>query len=230
LLGFATQHKYSEDRVFEKLRKEKSPRDYQVLFFAANITLKDLISRLRDWECVRKSANIANMTQNEMNMEFRSKFKYDKSKIQCFRCKKFGHYKSECEMNKEKINSVHNLDSGLDTREIYLNDQKCVALFDTGASDNFIGSKLIKDINGVVFDNLIANKEYSLVDGSKILIEKSVGLNLTYNSVKKFVRFNIINGECKSIIINNRLVKELNRSNINMAINQCVRLYQLFVV
>lgn len=42
--------KLGEELVFKKLRRTKAPAKYQIIFYTPNITLDELVNRLRDWE------------------------------------------------------------------------------------------------------------------------------------------------------------------------------------
>eukprot|EP00268_Persea_americana_P051130 TRINITY_DN5623_c0_g1_i2.p1 TRINITY_DN5623_c0_g1~~TRINITY_DN5623_c0_g1_i2.p1 ORF type:complete len:341 (-),score=50.50 TRINITY_DN5623_c0_g1_i2:1073-2095(-) len=51
--------------------------------------------------------NHASIEKNSSGQQALEKARYDKTKIQCFRCKKFGHFRSQCRIKFPKRNSEH---------------------------------------------------------------------------------------------------------------------------
>lgn len=212
---------HEEGIVFKKLRREIAPERYQMLFFAPNMSLDDLLMRLRDWESLDRQGGVGKERcggtgdQSGVRAE-----KYEKNWMEratCYRCGEVGHVKAYCPVSTrggERVAaSAHNVsysEHALDEREVRLNDMNYLAIFDTGATHSMIGKRLLGRMGKIVIERLGNAKKFSMINGGHIEVVRTVTLSVIYEGKRRLEKFFIIEDErCHKVIIGNKLVKEL---------------------
>jgi hypothetical protein len=208
LKEWADSRNIPEERILKKLRAERASKELSILFFTTQQDINGIVQRLIEWERndrvhLRQSTIFSlNYKQSrESNVKEPLRRNADKKDIQCYACKEFGHYKNECNKNNiEKINSIHKINGRTDCRYIYLNGKKIVAQFDSGASDNFIGEELLKQLQ-VKPSIAQGTNEFIVADGRKVVLNREVYLDIMYKANLYNLRFYVIDGDSKSLLL-----------------------------
>ncbi|KAG0439768.1 Transposon Ty3-G Gag-Pol polyprotein [Dictyocoela muelleri] len=210
------QIKGSENQVFAKLRKEKSPKTLQVIFYSFNISLKEAIERVKEWESFtykpkRYYKSWRNLSQSNENNVRKQNLNKSKSEIVCYKCKEKGHYSNRCPNKTEHINSfdkVVNVKNKLDIENIEIDNKSIPVIFDSGASESVITSRMLDNVKPNKIVNV--NKEFSLIDGSIVKIEKAAVINFLYKNTRFTESFNIVrNARTAEILLCNSIVKKI---------------------
>ncbi|KAG0436532.1 hypothetical protein DMUE_4180 [Dictyocoela muelleri] len=85
---------------------------------------------------------------------------------------------------------------------------KIPVIFDTGASESVVTSKMLENIK--TKDIVNVDKEFALIDGSIIKVRNAVDIEFLYNNKKFSERFNIVkNSKNAEILLCNRIVKKI---------------------
>ncbi|KAG0420327.1 hypothetical protein EQH57_0196 [Dictyocoela roeselum] len=217
----ANERNIGEDEIFRKLRSEKHPKTLQMIFYSFNVTFKDVIERVLEWE-IHSSDNRINKTfisQKEQNKPAYSKI----SSIRCFKCNELGHYSNKCTKKGDMANNVEphkSFGRNLDTEDVIIDGKTFNAIFDTGASESVITSKILTQITNKKIIN--KNEEFTLINGTKVNVTRAVILELKYRERCFEETFNIIeNDNMSEILICNSLVKKL-RDSSNIPVECCI--------
>ncbi|KAG0435277.1 hypothetical protein DMUE_4800 [Dictyocoela muelleri] len=141
----------SEDDVFRKLRSDPAPRTLQTIFYSFGVKLSDVIERVIEWENYMSKGNFSKRmpTKNSEKEFLKAKDNTKKLDVRCYKCNEIGHYSIKCKIKKEKLNVVDKkkcYDEKLDTEAIFIQGQRFTAIFDTGASESVITSKILISI------------------------------------------------------------------------------------
>ncbi|MGL5708136.1 MAG: reverse transcriptase domain-containing protein [Aeromonas sp.] len=219
---FCKLNNLSEEDIFKKLRKEYSPQNLQNLFYAFDQKLEDVIKRVIEYENFKPvDTGISKKFKRKYNENVRTERnalearKYDrksKDEIQCYNCKKFGHYSNECTESKKQINKINNKiyiknESNIDERKVRINNKEFNVIFDTGAAVSMITSRMLKYFKSS--DIIDVDKEFCLFNGVELHVKRAINLTVEYENKKHEEIFYIAEmSNNESILLSNNLVKK----------------------
>ena len=157
-----------DNHILDKLRKEKTPNDLMMIFLTITTDVDDLIARVVYWENHARTQNHIYGGRRIKPRDTTSKYtkRLEKRNITCFKCQKQSHYANECRGQKDEtsINILMNVVTGVDSRKIMLNNQTCMAIFDTCASHNFIGHKSLQSVHDKT-NKRVCDENFITADG-----------------------------------------------------------------
>ena len=183
-----------------------------------NVSVEELVSRLRDWETLEKQGKvgsgghdgtISNVAKNKMN-----KKNYLRN-LTRYQCGKRGQYRRICpELLKtggSRDGATNNV-SAIDERIVEINNLSYPAFFDTGATYSMLGRFVLSKINRVRIEKLKEKKRFSLINGSHFTVSNVVYLSVKYQGRRCEEQFYIIEDEgCEKLLLGNNLVRTLCR-------------------
>ncbi|KAG0442406.1 Retrovirus-related Pol polyprotein from transposon 17.6 [Dictyocoela muelleri] len=207
----------SEEDVLKKLRRDKAPKTLQMIFYSFNVSLKDIYLRILEWERYNYSINLprentySNDNFNDKNKHLKGRLNDHKKRIKCFKCNELGHYSNECNKKDDKINILRgDFKRGckLDIDKIKIQGKDFMAIFDTGACESVITSKILKKISR---ENIFKREnEFTLINGDTVKINRGIKLDIIYKGKNIKEIFNIVeNDKNEEILLSNNLVKKL---------------------
>jgi Reverse transcriptase (RNA-dependent DNA polymerase)/RNase H-like domain found in reverse transcriptase/Integrase core domain/Aspartyl protease len=208
----------SEDEVFKKLRRESAPEILRQIFYSFGISLEQTIERVKEYEI-----NAKEMKERftRLNIQTSEKSFQDREGTlpgSCYVCNKQGHYSANCP-NKHMKESINHLNkdlssySNLDLEVVKINGVLIKAVFDSGASESVITSKLLKRI-GIV-KGVKTHKEFSVIDGSVVVVDQVVDLSVEYKNRRIIEAFNVVRNEKEEILLlSNACIKELRSKKV----------------
>ncbi|EJW04411.1 hypothetical protein EDEG_04233, partial [Edhazardia aedis USNM 41457] len=147
LIDYTIKRKIDQNKIISKILCEFAPRVVRTLALTCGENCFIFLEKLKFWE--------------ENFIDFRSKFRpnldkpktkgdkktqFSKENVKCFKCGNTGHYANECNKTEVKphIKTLNDIATGVDIRKTKLENRSANALFDSGASANFIGSKILE--------------------------------------------------------------------------------------
>ncbi|KAF9762572.1 hypothetical protein NGRA_1915 [Nosema granulosis] len=102
---------------------------------------------------------------------------------------------------------------GLDMDYVKLNNITVPAVFDSGACESVITSKLMKRLGN--FKCMDTNNMFKFIDGSAVKVTRMVDLSIDYKGKRANERFNIVNNKHdETLLLGNSLTKNNKREKI----------------
>ncbi|KAG0439177.1 hypothetical protein DMUE_2613, partial [Dictyocoela muelleri] len=146
--------------------------------------------------------------------EFNKKTSVTNHNIRCFKCNGLGHYSNKCINKSDMMNNIKSHKSfnrNVDTDNVKIDGRTFNAIFDTGASESVITSKILTKIPSK--EIIEKNGEFTLINRSKVKITRAVNLKLKIRDQLEDETFNIIeNKNMSEILLCNSLVKKHRKS------------------
>ncbi|KAF9750340.1 Transposon Ty3-I Gag-Pol polyprotein, partial [Nosema granulosis] len=219
----AVSSKTSGEEVFKKLRRENLPEIFIKLFYSFGVSLDNVAERIKEFEDNAKASN-DKYQKNERSYDKKLTVQKDLSKITCYNCNKEGHYATDC-TEKNISGSINSLNKdfspySLDTDKVKINDLSLIAVFDSGACESVITSKLLKRLGNVRCSP--TKKEFRVIDGSVVIVNYIVDLWVDYNDKKIMVTFNVINNEKDETLLLSNTCSKFLRSKRKIPIECCI--------
>ena len=141
-----------EKEIIKKIRRERAPKDYQIIFHSVNTGLNDVISRIESWE---ETSDPKSKNTNKNSIKDQQDINRGTNKtIKCFNCNKIGHIARNCfKSNKQESNMMNQTaePKGVDTKHIEINGFEHLCVFDSGSSVNMVSSKIFDKLNLLIY-------------------------------------------------------------------------------
>ncbi|KAF9743549.1 hypothetical protein NGRA_3591, partial [Nosema granulosis] len=190
--------------------RERAPETFRQLFYSFGVTLDSVIERINEFETNAKERN--EKYQRDERYDNRRIIQKDTSKVVCFTCNRRGHYSTDCTEKdiSGPLNSLNkdNSSYSLDIEKIKINNLYFNAVFDSGACESVITSKMLKRLGNVRCSP--TRKEFRFIDGSVVVVNYLVDLWVEYDDKKMMVTFNVVNNEKdETILLSNTCAKTL---------------------
>ncbi|KAF9760719.1 Retrovirus-related Pol polyprotein from transposon 17.6 [Nosema granulosis] len=214
--GFSTN--IPEEEIFRKLRKENAPEILRQIFYSFGITLNQVVERVKEYENNAKDYKERLVKFDNKQADKWMQEKERNNPVTCYKCYNKGHYASEC-TNKEADGSINHLNkdlssySDLDTDFVTINNISIKAVFDSGASESVITSKLLRKIG--IKKTVNTHKEFGVIDGSVIVVDQVVDLEVEFKERKTIESFNVVINEKEEILLlSNACIKGLRKKEM----------------
>lgn len=103
----ALHRNLDEKTVFEKLRREKAPRDILLMFYSKDLALTELIQMVENLESTQATFRKEKLQrfENERRSYFKKRAQKSGTGIKCYTCGKIGHTLDSCFKNNRKAST-----------------------------------------------------------------------------------------------------------------------------
>lgn len=232
-------------KVLEKVRNMNVPRDLKLLFNIFDGNLPDLIQKTRSLEArsadkAEEFISLAMRDGEKPRTKMQSQFNRQPTKSsetrKCYKCQKIGHIARNCRLSENNRSVQHLGDSqamnksdlsystkykSTDERIIDIQGQKTLALFDSGASNNFISNYSLGQLKHSDIKKYPEPKMYDLVGGNKLQVTHKIKLLVEYAGQQHSVDFEIIDENKPRLILGYATYKAWQEVDVNNGKFEC---------
>lgn len=214
-----------EEEVITKLQKSYTDYRFQPIIYAGNLDISNIIEKVEFIETLNNNTRRNKISKSsektrynrQHNHQDPKRFTFDKKSIQCYNCKKYGHYKNECQSSSEnkqlntleKAKCMREIKSNIDVRKVQIEGVEMDVLFDSGACESIIGLKTVRKlIKNPRFDE--QKKNLKFFNNSEFNIKRTIDLNISYNGKTFLDTFNVYEDpKCDKILLCYNTIKFL---------------------
>ena len=196
----------------------RCPKEIEVLCYAENTCLDQMIGLVKEWESkIRKfrfNDNFNNHRFNNSNNNQNS----NKNNITCYSCGQKGHISTFCSNRKDDRNNKRNLmiqENNCDDilrKIVDLNGHKVDCVMDSGSSVNIVTENLLERIGFNGERKSCKNVSLTFLNGSSLEGNCKVSLKLWLDGVFRTLDFYVISRGIEDIILSNSSIRSFYQS------------------